>query len=126
MGHGCPKSLRCREGTDHNCAVSDSDTSPACGPKLVAGRAVQGEVVESEDTVLENSLTYKKMCVCGCVWPGWKRGRWEGGDKEWKGTRISCHHIIVSSPSLWEEEGPRWAHLSHTKPISYRRRVEQL
>lgn len=41
---------------------------------------MQGEVVESEDTVLENSLTYKKMCVCGCV--AWvekgKVGRREG------------------------------------------------
>lgn len=58
------------------------DTSLAHGPKAVAGGDVQEEVVESEGPVPENSLTYKKRHVCSCVWPGWERGRWEGGDKK--------------------------------------------
>lgn len=33
------------------------------GPKAVAGGNVQEEVVESEGSVLENRLTYKKRCV---------------------------------------------------------------
>lgn len=96
MGHGCPKSLRCREGTDHNCAVSDSDTSPACGPKLVAGRAVQGEVVESEDTVLENSLTYKKRCVCAAVCG--LGGKGEGGREGTRSGKGQGSATTSSSP----------------------------
>lgn len=107
MGHGCPKSLRCREGTDHNCAVSDSDTSPACGPKLVAGRAVQGEVVESEDTVLENSLTYKKRCVCGamCGLGGKGEGGGRGQGVERDLDHLPPHHRLLPSQVCGKRKG---------------------
>lgn len=72
-----------------------TDTSPACGPKVVAGRAVQGEVVESEDTVLKNSLTYKKRCVhaavCGLG------GKGEGGRE---GTRSGKGRGSAATTSL--------------------------
>lgn len=57
---------------------------------------MQGEVVESEDTVLENSLTYKKMCVCGCVaWveKGKVGGRGEGVERDVD--QLPPHHRLL-------------------------------
>lgn len=48
----------------------------ACGPKVVAEGDSQEEVVESEGTVLENGLTYKRRHERGCAGPD---GRGEGG-----------------------------------------------
>lgn len=38
--------------------------------KVVASGDSQEEVVESEGTVLENGLTYKRRRECGCARPG--------------------------------------------------------
>lgn len=118
---------------------------PVCGPKVVAGGDLQEEVVESEGTVLENGLTYKRRRECGCAWPGWKRGRWEMeaqvalqmnvGEgrraKAWKGARISSHHIKLPLPpplACGEEEGLRWAPVGPLEPflLLTRGHVDQL
>lgn len=55
---------------------------------MVAGGDLQEEVVESEGTVLENRLTYKKRCVsvivCGL------HGRGEGGKWSPGGSPVVC------------------------------------
>lgn len=107
----------------------------ACGPKVVAAGDSQEEVVESEGTVLENGLTYKRRHEeCGCAWPRWKRGRWEmeaqvalqknegggRGAKAWKGARISSYHIKLPLPpplACEEKEGLRWAPVGPLEPF---------
>lgn len=79
------------------------DTSPARGPKAVAGGDVQEEVVESEGPVLENSLTYKRDSRLCVAWMG--KGKVEGRGQEMEKDidQPSSHQAItVPSLSVWK------------------------
>lgn len=91
---------------------------------------MQEEVVESEGTVLENRLTYKKRCVrVVCVaWIGEKVGEGGpggspdvcgrgGGDRRGKGHRLAATTPSCSLPVCGEEEGLRWEPTGHTEPV---------
>lgn len=70
---------------------------------------MQEEVVESEDTVLENRLTYKKRCVLCVAWVGKGKvgGRGQGVERDVDATTSS------SPPQVC---GTRKGRDGHTQP----------